>query len=142
MGTYVLSMTDPNRISDIININGGNSVNEPFYIEDTLKIPDPQFFDYNSSPVLLNPPIDFGNAFQTYIHNPNAYDPDGDSLTFEFIVPRKGPNLPVQNYVDPNLVTLQPFNPATFQSMCALRYFLPLAFCLLCFGVQAQDLHF
>ena len=26
--------------------------------------------------------------------------------------------------------------------MCALRYFLPLAFCLLCFGVQAQDLHF
>ena len=104
MGTYVLSMTDPNRISDIININGGNSVNEPFYIEDTLKIPDPQFFDYNSSPVLLNPPIDFGNAFQTYIHNPNAYDPDGDSLTFEFIVPRKGPNLPVQNYVDPNLV--------------------------------------
>lgn len=104
MGTYVLSMTDPNRISDIININGGNSVNEPFYIEDTLKIPDPQFFDFNSSPILLNPPIDYGNAYQTYIHNPNAYDPDGDSLTFEFIVPRKGPNLPVQNYVDPHLV--------------------------------------
>lgn len=104
MGTYVLSMTDPNRISDIININGGNSVNEPFYIEDTLKIPDPQFFAFNSSPVLLNPPIDFANAFQTFIHNPNAYDPDGDSLTFEFIVPRKGANLPVQNYVEPNVI--------------------------------------
>lgn len=104
MGSYVLSMTDPNRISDIININGGNSVNEPFYIEDTLKIPDPQYYDYNSSPVLLNPPIDYGNAYQTFIHNPNAYDPDGDSLTFEFIVPRKGPNLPVQNYVDPNTI--------------------------------------
>ncbi|MBK9732336.1 MAG: gliding motility-associated C-terminal domain-containing protein [Chitinophagaceae bacterium] len=104
MGSYVLSMTDPNRITDIININGGNSVNEPFYIEDTLKIPDPQFYAFNSSPILLNPPIDFGNAFQTFIHNPNAYDPDGDSLTFEFIVPRKGASLPVQNYVDPNQI--------------------------------------
>lgn len=104
MGAYVLSMTDPNRISDIININGGNSVNEPFYIEDTLKIPDPQFYAFNSSPVLLNPPIDFANAFQTFIHNPNAYDPDGDSLTFDFIVPRKGASLPVQNYVDPDQI--------------------------------------
>src|SRR4030095_12041014 len=104
MGTYIVSMTDPNRIADIKNINGGNSVNEPFYIEDTLKILDLQFFGYNNSPILLNPPIDYANSYQTFLHNPNAYDPDGDSLTFEFIIPRKAPNLSVTNYVDPNLV--------------------------------------
>jgi hypothetical protein len=75
-----------------------------FNIEDTLKILDPQFYGYNNSPILLNPPIDYGNAYQTFIHNPNAYDPDGDSLSFEFTIPRKGPSLPVQSYVDPNLV--------------------------------------
>ncbi len=104
LGTYVLSVTDPNRIAGIININGGNSVNEPFYIEDTLRILDPAFFGYNSSPRLLNPPIDFANVNVAYYHNPNAYDPDGDSLTFEFIIPRKAPNLAVANYVDPHLI--------------------------------------
>ncbi|MCY7409116.1 MAG: gliding motility-associated C-terminal domain-containing protein [Chitinophagales bacterium] len=104
LGTFVISMADPNRIAGIKNINGGNSVDEPFYIEDSLKILDPAFFGYNSSPILLNPPIDFGNTFITYIHNPNAYDPDGDSLSFEFITPRKAALFPVTNYVDPNKV--------------------------------------
>lgn len=104
LGTYVISMADPNRIAGIKNINGGNSVDEPFYIEDSLKILDPAFYGYNSSPILLNPPIDFGNTFITYIHNPNAYDPDGDSLSFEFITPRKSALFSVTNYVDPNKV--------------------------------------
>lgn len=104
LGTYVVSITDPNRIAGIKNINGGNSVNEPFYIEDSLKILDPAFYGYDNSPILLNPPIDFGNVHFPYIHNPNAYDPDGDSLSFEFIVPRKAPNLSVANYVHPNEV--------------------------------------
>lgn len=103
-GTYVISVTDPNRIAGIININGGNSVNEPFYIEDTLRILDPAFYGYNNSPKLLNPPIDFANVNIPFVHNPNAYDPDGDSLTFEFIVPRKAPNVVVANYVDPHLL--------------------------------------
>ena len=108
LGMYILSMTDPNRIAGIKNINGGNSVNEPFYIEDTLHVLDPAFFGYNNSPILLNPPIDFANVHETYIHNPNAYDPDGDSLSFEFIIPRKAQNIQVANYVDPNLVAGTP----------------------------------
>jgi len=43
LGTFVVSITDPNRIAGIKNINGGNSVNEPFYVEDSLKILDPAF---------------------------------------------------------------------------------------------------
>ncbi|MCS6916722.1 MAG: gliding motility-associated C-terminal domain-containing protein [Chitinophagales bacterium] len=104
LGTYVISVTDPNRIAGIININGGNSVNEPFYIEDTLQILDPAFYGYNNSPILLNPPIDFANINVPFIHNPNAYDPDGDSLSFSFIVPRKAPNVAVANYLDPHLL--------------------------------------
>lgn len=104
LGTYVVTVTDPNRIAGILNINGGNSVNEPFYLEDSLKILEPAFYGYNNSPILLNPPIDFANVHVPYFHNPNAYDPDGDSLTFEFIVPRKASNVPVANYVDPNEV--------------------------------------
>lgn len=114
LGTYVVSMTDPNRIAGIKNINNSNSVNEPFYIEDSLKILDPAFYGYDNSPILLNPPIDFGNVHFPYIHNPNAYDPDGDSLSFQFIVPRKAANIPVANYVDPNQVQgTQP--PDTFR---------------------------
>jgi len=104
LGTYVMSMTDPNRIAGILNINGGNSVNEPFFLEDTLKILDPAFYGYDSSPILLNPPIDFANVHYIYIHNPNAYDPDGDSLSFQFITPRKASSIDVANYVDPNKV--------------------------------------
>ena len=81
-------MQDPNRIDEIINIGvDGNSVNIEFYIQDTIFFRDPQFFGVNSSPVLLQPPIDFANVGYTFIHNPLAYDEDGDSLHFELITP-------------------------------------------------------
>lgn len=103
-GTYILNMTDPNRVASILNINGGNSVNEAFYLEDTLKILDPAFYGYNSSPVLLNPPIDYACPCKTFVHNPNAYDADGDSLAFSFTIPKKAPGVFVTNYVDPNMI--------------------------------------
>lgn len=80
---YVISVTDPNRVEDIINIAAGSgSVNVPIYMEDTIKYFPPEIFTGNSSPILLNPPIDFGNILDTFYHNPNAFDPDGDSLYF------------------------------------------------------------
>lgn len=100
--TYVVSMQDPNRIDQIINIQGGASVGIPFYVEDSLRILDPQFFGYNSSPVLYQPPIDYGNVGYPFIHNPNAFDPDGDSLVFELIVPKSntGEEVPLYRYPD------------------------------------------
>ena len=84
---YCVSMEDPNRNAGIKNLP--NSVAIPFYIQTCLFILDPQFFGHNNSPILLQEPIDFANKGDTFIHNPNAFDPDGDSLTYE-LVPCRG----------------------------------------------------
>ncbi len=99
---YLVSVEDANRINDIININGGGSVNTPFYVEDTIKFYDIASLGYNNSPVLLNPPIDFANINDTFYHNPNAYDIDGDSLFFELMVPKQSvfANVPGYQYPD------------------------------------------
>lgn len=99
---YVVSMTDPNRNDGIVNINGGNSVNVEFYLEDTLFLLNPLFYGYNNSPELLQPPIDYGEVNYPFIHNPNAYDIDGDSLVFELLQPHEGQGEPVPNYAFPN----------------------------------------
>jgi len=76
--TYKISVEDPNRNYGVQNIP--NSVEVPLYIETELII-NP-FIGPNSSPQLLLPPIDQGCVNQPFIHNPGAYDPDGDSLSF------------------------------------------------------------
>ena len=106
--TYIVSFTDPNRIENIINIS--NSINVLFYIEDTLKILDPVIFGFNNSPVLLQPPIDFANIGVPWIHNPNAYDIDGDSLDFQLIPPKQNQNADVPGYLSPSLVGPGPNN--------------------------------
>ncbi|MEX2588956.1 MAG: gliding motility-associated C-terminal domain-containing protein, partial [Chitinophagales bacterium] len=99
---YVISMTDPNRNDGIVNVNNGNSVNILFYLEDTIRVLDPTFVGYNSSPVLLNPPIDNANINEIFYHNPAAYDPDGDSLSYELIPSKATPdfNVPLYQYPD------------------------------------------
>jgi gliding motility-associated-like protein len=77
-GTYTMWMEDPNRNAGIVNIP--NSVNIPFYIETKLVI-NP-FLGNNTSPVLLNPPLDNACIFQPFVHNPYAFDADGDSLSY------------------------------------------------------------
>lgn len=101
LGTYVLSMTDANRIDAICNISSGSSVNIPFEIEDTLKILDPQFYSFNNSPIIQQEPIDLGNTNEIYSYNPNAYDPDGDSLDYRFTIPHYAPGNGVPGYVFP-----------------------------------------
>lgn len=108
-GTYTVSFEDPNRNAGIVNIP--NSVTVPFYIETTLII-NP-FLGNNSSPQLLNPPIDNGCLNTPYCHNPGAYDTDGDSLSFSLITCRgldgediPGYSLPnASNYISIDAVT-------------------------------------
>lgn len=102
--TYIISVTDPNRILNIININNGNSDQIQFYLENLLIILDPQFFGLNNTPTLLQPPIDYANVNDIYIHNPNAYDIDGDSISFELIPPKSGVGQNVPGYKYPNEV--------------------------------------
>jgi hypothetical protein len=114
--TYTISMMDPNRNGGIINVNPPNSEGVPFYIEATYTFLNPQFQGYNNTAILLQPPIDFACVGERYIHNPNAYDPDGDSLAFEFIVPLQDSGQNVPNYFWPhqispglnNVITLDP----------------------------------
>ena len=79
IGIYELVMQDPNRNSDIQNIP--ESVNIVFAIKTQLKIS--AALGNNSTPVLLNKPLDKGAIGQVFIHNPGAYDPDGDSLSYK-----------------------------------------------------------
>lgn len=79
IGTYVVSTAINFLMNDVANIVYAD---QPFYIEDSLKIKDPAIFGYNSSPIILNPPIDSATTQNIFSHNLNIYDPDGDSLSF------------------------------------------------------------
>lgn len=98
-GKYLISIFDQNRIAGIRNINNGISVDIAFYVESYLNI----FagFGFNQSPILLLPPIDVGCKFRVFTHNPAAYDPDGDSLSFTLIPPKKARGTDVENYTTP-----------------------------------------
>ena len=91
---FILSVEDPNRNYGIVNIP--NSVNVPFYIESQLIIN--QFLGSNNSVQLLNPPMDFGCVNRLYVHNPGAYDPDGDSLSYKLTVCKGAGGIPIAGY--------------------------------------------
>ncbi len=100
--TYTLSFNDPNRVSGILNVNYPNSVDIPFYLETTFTLLNTQFQGLNNSVVLLEAPLDFACRNKTFIHNPNAFDIDGDSIGYELVIPMSAENLPVPNYAFPN----------------------------------------
>lgn len=80
-GTFHVTFEDPNRNAGIVNIP--SSVEVPFFIE-TILIINP-FIGGNSSPQLLNPPLDNACTHAPYYHNPVAYDAEGDSLSYSLI---------------------------------------------------------
>jgi len=97
-GRYVISYLEANRNEGVLNI--ANSVNTTFYIE-TVIIIDP-FLGCSNTPVLLVPPIDKACTGVAFFHNPGAFDPDGDSLSYEFTVPKKDKNSNAIGYLNPN----------------------------------------
>ena len=96
-GTYVVSYRESYRNEGILNM--ANSVNTDFYIETVIVI-DPLFC--NNTPILTNPPVDAAAAGTTFLHNPGAYDPDGDSLAFTLVLPKQAANTPVDGYEYPD----------------------------------------
>ncbi|NRA49116.1 MAG: gliding motility-associated C-terminal domain-containing protein, partial [Phaeodactylibacter sp.] len=96
--TYTISMTDPNRNGGILNVNFPNSDQVRFHIQTEYTFLNPQFQGCNNSPQLLQPPIDIGCVGRVFTHNPNAFDADNDSLTYEFITPMQDVNTSVPNY--------------------------------------------
>ena len=102
-GSYTISMEDPNRIAGILNID--QSINEVFYLETVFTFLNTQFQGPNSTPQLLQEPIDDGCVGKRFVHNPNAFDPDGDSLSYELGVPRSIMGQPIPNYRFPSEFT-------------------------------------
>ncbi|MBI9033860.1 MAG: gliding motility-associated C-terminal domain-containing protein [Bacteroidales bacterium] len=97
-GEFLLSFEDPTRNAGVLNIP--NSVEIPFYTESLLVI-NP-FQGINNSPRLLNPPIDLGCVNELFVHNPGAFDPDGDSLAYRLVYCKGANGDPVPGYTFPN----------------------------------------
>jgi gliding motility-associated-like protein len=101
-GSYTLSVLDPNRNAGILNIQ--NSVNTEFCIKAELVISP--FVSSNFSPVIDDLPCPIQICpFKKWCYSPAAYDPDGDSLSYELITPSGSECLPMlagANYWYPN----------------------------------------
>ncbi|MFK7775328.1 MAG: T9SS type A sorting domain-containing protein [Saprospiraceae bacterium] len=97
-GSFLISMTDPNRTGGIVNLPLSDNV--PFHIQTEIVVST----FYNSTPILLNPPTDWGYVGQTYQHNPVAIDWEGDSLSYEFAIPLSNVDFPIANFIIPTQV--------------------------------------
>ena len=109
-GTHRISMEDPNRNAGILNIwPGGNSDDIVFALESFLIIsPVLGASGGNSSVQFTECPCPAVGCVNTsYCYNPMGYDPDGDSLSYELVIPLGTGALPLilgNFYVFPDAV--------------------------------------
>jgi gliding motility-associated-like protein len=96
-GVYKIVVQDPNRNFGVRNIP--NSVNVVFAISTILYV-NPAM-GRNSTPVLLNPPYDKAALGYVFIHNPAAYDPDGDSLSYKMTICEREDGRLIENFTLP-----------------------------------------
>ena len=108
-GTYTISMEDANRNFGVINVP--NSVMVPMHIETELVI-NP-FLGYNNSVQLLNAPVDKGCVGKLYLHNPSAYDPDGDSLNYKLVTCKGQDGIEIPGYTMPQASHSIEIDPVT-----------------------------
>ena len=108
-GTYIISMEDANRNYGVINLP--NSVMVPMHIETELVI-NP-FLGYNNSVQLLNAPVDKGCVGKLYLHNPSAYDPDGDSLSYKLVTCKGVDGQEIPGYTFPQASQSFEIDPVT-----------------------------
>jgi gliding motility-associated-like protein len=108
-GSFIISMEDPNRNGGVVNIPG--SINVPFYIETELII-NP-FIGINNSAQLLYPPLDNGCVASPFLHNPAAYDPDGDSLSYELAACKGASGQAVPGFTFPNTSNIFSIDPTS-----------------------------
>ena len=88
-GQFTISFIGENRNGGVVNIS--NPLDQSFYISTTITL-DPSL-GRNHSPVLTAPAIDKAATGQVFLHNPAAYDADGDSLAFHLRTSQKVPGL-------------------------------------------------
>jgi gliding motility-associated-like protein len=96
-GIYKIIVQDPNRNAGVKNIP--NSVNVIFSISTILTV-NPAM-GHDDTPVLLNPPYDKAAYHYLFIHNPSAFDRDGDSLSYKIAVCTREDAKPIIGYTLP-----------------------------------------
>jgi gliding motility-associated-like protein len=99
-GTFTIVLEDPNRIPDVVNID--SSVDIPICVRTQIKVV--AGLTGSCSPQFLNLPIQDACVAQPWVHNPGAFDVDGDSLAFEAIACLGFGCQPIPGYVFPNEV--------------------------------------
>ncbi|QHT66518.1 gliding motility-associated C-terminal domain-containing protein [Rhodocytophaga rosea] len=97
-GVYVVNTKIENRNGGIVNL-ASPSDQISFYVETILFIN--QSIGINNTPVLRIPPIDLARVGQRFVHNPDAFDIDGDSLAYRLLVPKQSTNTTASGYRDP-----------------------------------------
>ncbi|MFD2786657.1 T9SS type B sorting domain-containing protein [Hymenobacter rubripertinctus] len=98
---YKVIYLSNNRVAGVVNMS--NSVGTPFEISTTVTI-DP--FLQNTSPALLAPAIDKAAVRQVFLHNPAAFDADGDSLVYAL---RPSQQAPKPSGCEPGIVDVAGF---------------------------------
>lgn len=114
-GEYLIQIDDQNRNGGVINVP--NSIAQSFSVQTVLRISP--VTGGNCSARFLNSPIQDACLNQPWIHNPAAFDPDGDSLSFEpticlgrFGLPIAGYSYPGPSYtIDPSTGTISWISP-------------------------------
>ncbi|RMG57381.1 MAG: hypothetical protein D6722_25005, partial [Bacteroidetes bacterium] len=81
-GTYEIYYYDVARHGSVVNMN--NPEEQAFFVNTRIFIPPP-IIGSNSTPVLLNEPLDDACVGKHWTHNPGAWDPDGDSLAYSLV---------------------------------------------------------
>lgn len=97
-GIYLIRIRSFNREPGVLNMQ--NSVNHPIYAEAKLVV-DPVYSN-NHLPEFITPPIHFIPRDQKFNQSYKAYDRDGDSLSYELIVPQQDSSLQVLDYSFPD----------------------------------------
>lgn len=123
-GTYKLTCGISNRNANTLNLPGKTD-EISFFVETTIYINSS--LGLNSTPILLNIPIDSAGVGKKFIHNPGAFDADGDSLSYRLTIPKKdkgdatGIGISIDGYKAPTSIGISPIldetgtNPASFR---------------------------
>ncbi|KAB7730263.1 T9SS type B sorting domain-containing protein [Rudanella paleaurantiibacter] len=85
-GVYQISVAIEKRNDRTINLRQP-SQDITFWIRTTIQVN--AGLGLNSTPVLLNPPLDSARTGQRFCHNPAAFDSDGDSLAYRMAIPQE-----------------------------------------------------
>ena len=108
-GTYDVVVEDPNRNYGVKNIP--NSVFTVFTVKSTLVIN--AALGNNTTPQLLNPPIDMAGKLKLFVHNPAAFDAEGDSVSFALTSCLGEDGKPIPGYVYPPATESLTIDPVT-----------------------------